>query len=334
MTQELRTAIDATPVADEPTTAMSWNGVWPGTVVSTSDETKRGLVRVRIPQIHGEPSAEDEFIEDDALPWARPAFPAHELHAAYAIGDGVWVAFWGGDTIYPVILGQFLGSGDAPDAFTSSYVPDPRTRHVRTNNGHEFEMRWVPSEEKVSLRSAAGSEITIYDSTAEQGPRVLAGTPAGRVVEVSDFGGGTARIQTPTQSVIIDDAGQTVTITTPGTVSVNGNTINETSVISNKTYSGAAIWTAALSVLLTAGTLLTITATGALALTGATITLVSAAAVNIGVIGAYRRLLDERFATLYDGHVHPDPVSGNTGPPTALATPTIASYATTNLRGN
>jgi len=326
--------IDATPLADETLPYSSWPGVWPGTIVSTTDPDKRGRVRVRIPQIHGEPSVEDEFIPDDLLPWARPAFPAHELHAAYAIGDGVWVAFWGGDSIHPVVLGQFIGDGDATSEFSSGYVPDPRTRHVRTNNGHEFEMRWVPSQEKVTIKSAAGSEITVYDAPAEQGPRVLASTPGLRVVEVSDFAGGTARIQTPTQSVVIDDAGQTVTVTTPGTVSVNGNTINETGVISNKTYSGAAIWTAALSVLLTAGTLLTITATGALALTGATITLVSAAAVNIGVIGAYRRLLDERFATLYDGHIHPDPVSGNTGVPTTLATPAIASYATTNLRGN
>jgi hypothetical protein len=305
-------------------------------VVSTADTTKRGLVQIRIPQIHGEPSSESEFISDDALPWAIPTFPTHDLNSAFAVGDGIWAAFWGGSSSNPVILGQFLGSQDVPDVFKSSYTPDPKTRYVSTNNGHEFEMRWVPGEEKIRITSAAGGEMALYDAPAEQGPRAIATTPFGRVVEVSDFGGGTARVQTPTQSVIIDDAGQTVTVTTPGTVSINGNTISETGVISNKTFSGAALWSA-LSLLLTAGAALTLTAVGLLSITGAGLVLATTAGqVILGTVaGAKKRLLHEDFITaVYNGHTHGGVTAGggSTSGPSIAGDPNV--HATQNVVGD
>jgi hypothetical protein len=49
---------------------------------------------------------------------------------------------------------------------------------------------------------------------------------------------------------------------------------------------------------------------------------ITAPIINIGSSGAtLRKLIDERFEALFNVHVHLDPVTGTTGPPTVLLTP-------------
>jgi hypothetical protein len=45
----------------------------------------------------------------------------------------------------------------------------------------------------------------------------------------------------------------------------------------------------------------------------------------------FRKLIDERFKVLYDAHVHPDPVAGNTGPPAVALD--LAANATITTKG-
>lgn len=342
MTQDRGERVDATDLQDEPLPLAAWRGPFPGTVVSTADPLKRGRVRVRAPQVYGADELEDDYIPDAELPWARPTLPTHDFHVGFAVGDGVWITFWGESPCEPVLLGQFIGDGDAPPEFLSSYTPDPRTRILRTTNGHSIEMRWVDGQERMTIKTAAGVEIEMLDAPTLGGVKLTARTPNGRRMMLDDLLQ-KVTLETPTQTIIMDDLVGAIQVTTPGEVSVTaGGPVTVTGGASEtKTFSAGPGVGTYLTLALTALTAmglsaltLSATAVGVLTLTGATVVIVSATAINIGTIGAYRRLLDERFATLYDGHVHPDPLSGVTGPPTTLAVPTIANFATSVLRGN
>ena len=173
-TRERRQSIDATSLLDAPMPGVSWDGMWPGVVVSTADPLRAARVKVRVPQVYGDSDSSDEFIPDADLPWARPALPAHDYHAGFEVGDGVWVSFWGGTASEPIWHGQFLGDGDAPDEFVSSYTPGPKTRIIRTSNGHLIEMRWVEGQEQIRLVTAGQAKVEIVDGvgTTPPGPRI------------------------------------------------------------------------------------------------------------------------------------------------------------------
>ena len=198
-----------------------WLGLWPGTVVDTEDPTKNGLIRVRVPQVFGDPT-ESEFVQDTMIPWARPAFPTHDLHVP-EVGDGVWVSFYGGLAWNPIWHGQFLGSGDAPTEFTSSYTPTPKTRIIRTANGHIIEMRWVDGEEKIRVVTAGGSEFNMKDADAEGGPLIEMATLGGYKFSL-DEKQQLIRAETPTQNIEILDASGTINVNAVTNVNVNAGT--------------------------------------------------------------------------------------------------------------
>ena len=55
--------------------------------------------------------------------------------------------------------------------------------------------------------------------------------------------------------------------------------------------------------------------------------------VNLGIDGGtFRKMVDERFVALFNAHVHPDPVSGNTGAPTVSMS--VGSHATSNTKAS
>lgn len=307
---DVQTQIDATG-EDGALPVKDWPGVWPGVVVNTADETGRGLVQVRVPQVHGEPTEEDEFVPDEDLPWARPCHQVHDYHYAWAEGDGVWVAFWGGSSSNPVILGQFIGDGDLPDAAESAYVPDPRTRLIRTNNGHEFEMRWVPGQERVTMRSEAGNSIEMID------------TPGGPII----------RISTPDQTIEMIDTGSAINVTTTGTVTTQANNITDNGVLSNMTFTGAGIWQF-LSLAITCAAALTLTATGLLSITGAGLVLATTGGqIALGAVGGSKQaLVLENFITdIFNLHTHGGVTSGpgSTGPPSPLGV--TGTHSTQNV---
>jgi len=177
------TAIDGGEVADPPFPARDYFGPWPAVVVDTKDPEKRGRIKARAPQIWGDDEAEDEFVPDADLPWAFPSFPTHDLHVPEA-GDGVILLFWGGSPTKPIWFGQFLGNDDAFAEFASSYTPEPKTRMLRTANGHVIEMRWVEDQEKIRVVSAGGLSFEMCDPTTVEGPKIKLALPDQKVIEL------------------------------------------------------------------------------------------------------------------------------------------------------
>jgi hypothetical protein len=220
-----------------------WYGMYPGVVVSTADPEKRRRMRVRVPQVYGDPTTESEFIPDDALPWAFVCSP----NAGANIGEAwlpkakamVVVAFWAGDGEWPIVMGDVFAMGQLPPEFVSSYAPDPQTRVVKTDGGQRFEMRWKKGEEKIELVGPKGTTVTLDESL-----------PTGKVT-----------VRTALQTVVLDDAAvPKVTVNTPGEVDV----------------------TAALKVSLIAGTTVDITAGAAVTVNAAgPVAVTSAAAVTV-----------------------------------------------------
>ena len=178
-----RLPIEASGEDEPPITSLA--GPWPGVVVSNEDPLKRGHLQVRVAQLHGDPVEEDEFIPDEDLPWAKPAFPAHDLHVLEP-GDGVWIEFWGGVRHYPVWRGQYLGLDDAPSEFSSAYTPTPKTRIIYTANGHRIELRWVDGEEQIRVVTAGGIEFNLKDAQALGGPLIEMFTPGQRKLVLDD----------------------------------------------------------------------------------------------------------------------------------------------------
>jgi hypothetical protein len=74
------------------------SGLYRGVVVGTTDPTGLGRLRVSIPVVTGANSA-----------WAFPVLPTPTSKVDAKVGDGVWVAFEGGDRAYPIFVGFFGG---------------------------------------------------------------------------------------------------------------------------------------------------------------------------------------------------------------------------------
>lgn len=82
-----------------------------GIVVDVNDPSNLARAKVRIPCYHG--SEDDEnHLNDDELPWAQSCL---QRNNAFTVGDTVWITFEGGDTRYPVIIGQLGSTANFPD---------------------------------------------------------------------------------------------------------------------------------------------------------------------------------------------------------------------------
>jgi len=72
-------------------------GLYRGLVYDARDPLSRGRLRLRIPQLFGKDIAE----------WAWPVQPVSAEFTLPEVGQGVWVAFEGGDPSFPIWLGTF-----------------------------------------------------------------------------------------------------------------------------------------------------------------------------------------------------------------------------------
>jgi len=334
---------------------MKLVGVWPGTVVSKDDPEKRGRFQVRIDQVFGA-DEEDEKIEDEYLPWVEGCFMpgvGSGIMWTPEVGSGVLISFWGGDGKSPAWLGGHRPSSDVIEG------SDPEAALMRTPGGNVFEMRWKEGENRTVLRTPAGSEIALYDD--EQGPRIVALTPAGRKLTLDDLAQ-KAAIETPTQKVEMLDTGPSITINTPGDVTVTGGAkvtttapqvettasalLSATAAAANVTVAAplpgpvnfvAGILTMTLAALaLTVTTTLGLLITGAISMTAAGITLATTGtAIILGSVGGTKRaLVMENFITdIYNNHTHSCPAGGGTT--TNLAPPgVVGTHTTTNVRAD
>lgn len=340
------------PPADMQPRRKEWPGFWPGIVVNDIDPELRGRLQVRYPQVLGDPAVGDGEITDAELPWAEPC---QQVTAALAggfmvpaIGARVLIGFVGGDPTNPVWFGGWHPEGTVPPEAAGSYAPGPRTYLLKTPNGHTFEMRYVPGEERVSLKTATGVELNLLDAPGVGGIKFEGKTPGGRCIELDD----------QLQKVILKDATQTIeldgilqatNITTPGAVNVTAGGaaaitaagISQTSLggapmttvgtgTLTETFTGAVTKTLLGLFSMVVTLTLTLVSTGLMSLTGAGLVLATTgAAVTIGSIaGAKQAVVLENFLTLYNAHTHTE-TGGVTTPPIVPAVPGTHSSVNT-----
>jgi hypothetical protein len=111
-------------------------GIYRGVVQDNKDPQSQRRLRVSIPQITG----------SEVTDWAWPVDPSSVSPAVPVIGQGVWVAFIGGDPEYPIWMGTF-----------------------GTNQGKNKKLSFKPLDNTVSLTSISSYLITVTnpDGTIE-----------------------------------------------------------------------------------------------------------------------------------------------------------------------
>lgn len=88
-------------------------GVYRGVVHDNRDPLGKGRIKVRVPQVLG----------STPTSWAWPIAPTSNIEVATpAVGEGVFVAFEGGDPSYPLWMGLFSGTLDPVGAGTNGKV--------------------------------------------------------------------------------------------------------------------------------------------------------------------------------------------------------------------
>lgn len=298
--------METMPPHPEERESVAWFGVYPGTVVDDADPLGLARLRVRVPQVYGsEGDPVNQKIPDASLPWCRPCLESR-TQSTPGIGDGVWVAFWMGDPAHPVWLGVFLGASDPLAPFVSSYTPGPgpKTRIVRTPNGHEIEMRFVEGEEEIRVQTAGGSTLSLLDNGV--------GAPK-------------------------------VSLTTPGDfeVTAQGKTMQTYSLSSTLAWLAALVVTAGTTMALTATGVMTLTG-ASLVLASATglVSLGLAGAKRKLVTENYITAIQNPNASAFDTHTHmyvpgPPGVPVPTGGPSAtFLQAAVGTHSTVNTEAN
>lgn len=185
---------------DDPRQARGYGGlfygVYPATVVSVTDPSDQGRVRVQLPWA---PDTGDDSYEA----WARLAtMMAGADRGSWFVpdvGDEVLVAFEGGDPRHPYVVGSLWNGQDAP----------PETMDGAGENNVK------------ALRSRQGVKITLDDSTGQE--TMILETPGGHTVTLADQG----------RTITLQDSGGStlemgpsgVSINTPGSVQIQASDV-------------------------------------------------------------------------------------------------------------
>lgn len=274
---------------------------------------------------------------------ATSGAPGTALDVAFA-GSGLVVTFardGGGNPVAPTaqdlvsavnadngaraVLRAAPSSGDPAALPETNLAGGTQTTQGATH--HRFELRWVEGEEKIELEDSEGSIIQLLGA-ALGGPRIVARTPAGRILTLDDSAQ-KASMETLTQRVVVDDLAQRVevfsngevvissggllTLATAGGLAVGGpgggpagGAVNiESGGAENKTFTGSANHSYA-AFTLNASLALAITSLAVATITGAGLALLTTgAAVLIGTLaGTKLALMNINLIAAFNAHAH------------------------------
>jgi uncharacterized protein involved in type VI secretion and phage assembly len=137
--------------------AKSFQGIYPGRCENNVDPLNMGRILVSVADVGGSAT----------LSWALPCLPVTGrgmgMFTVPHNGAAVWVMFMRGDSDYPVWMGGYFATGDAP----------PLARKV------------PPSIDGITLQTTSGHGLVISDAP---GGGILIQTAGGAKIEVTDAG--------------------------------------------------------------------------------------------------------------------------------------------------
>jgi uncharacterized protein involved in type VI secretion and phage assembly len=176
-----------------------WYGVYPALVTDLRDPDGQGRVKIKLPWV---PDTGDKSYEV----WARLAtFMAGNNRGSWFIpdvGDEVLVAFEGGDTRRPYVIGALWNGKDAP----------PQSMDGAGQNNLKV------------LRSRNGVKITLDDTTGKE--TMILETPGGQKITLQD---------TPPSIEVVDSTGNSIklepdgiTVNAPGQVTITASMVQVT----------------------------------------------------------------------------------------------------------
>jgi len=132
--------------------ATKYYGKYSGEVTANTGVGTVGNVRVRVPAIYG---PHMDVVARPCLPFAHFFVPA--------VGAHVWVEFEAGDPAYPIWVGVWYTSNDAP---SPAAVSPPDNRVIQTPSGHTIEIDDKGGDERITIHHKDGSLVELKNGTA------------------------------------------------------------------------------------------------------------------------------------------------------------------------
>ena len=173
-----------------------WYGVYPALVTDIKDPDNQGRVKVSLPWSPDTGTAKYEA-------WARLAtmMGGNNRGSWFVpdLNDEVLIAFEGGDTRRPYVIGGLWNGSDAP----------PESMDGAGNNY------------KKVLRSRNGVKVTLDDQDGQE--KFIAETPGGQKVTLKDGPGAVEIVDSNGNSIKLETSG--VTITASAKLTINAGTI-------------------------------------------------------------------------------------------------------------
>jgi uncharacterized protein involved in type VI secretion and phage assembly len=174
-----------------------WYGVYPAVVVDVRDPDGQGRVKVTLPWAADTGGSRYEV-------WARLATMIGGSNRGSwfvpDVNDEVLIAFEGGDTRRPYVIGGLWNGSDAP----------PQSMDANGRN------------DKKVLRSRNGVKVTLDDTDGHE--TFIAETPGGQKISLKDGPGMVEIVDSNGNSVKLDPSG--VTVTAAAKVTVNASLIS------------------------------------------------------------------------------------------------------------
>ena len=133
-----------------------FHGIYPGKVENNIDPLNMGRIMVAVADVGG----------SSVLSWAMPCLPVTGnnmgMFTVPPVGSGVWVEFVRGDADYPVWLGGYYASGEAP-ALSRNVPPGLSGITLQTAGNNGLVISDAPGG-GILIQTAGGAKISVTDS--------------------------------------------------------------------------------------------------------------------------------------------------------------------------
>jgi len=134
----------------------TFHGIYSGRVENNIDPLNMARIQVSVADVSG----------NTPLTWALPCLPVAGrgmgMFTVPPIGSAVWIMFANGDIDYPIWLGGYYASGDAP-SLSRRVPPSLDGITMQTTSGHGLVISDAPGG-GILIQTAGGAKIEVTDA--------------------------------------------------------------------------------------------------------------------------------------------------------------------------